>query len=187
MMHDLDINGFNLQHEYFASTGHKKFSRSNLDFLSFTIEETPEYKTLKDAFDKDSAPIKQAIADFDKLAFPLRTQDKIALNETNKKKLAELQTKFDSDVMALSQKLGAPVKDRAGQVAGWLKQINDLATGFGVGTSGTKNEVYTQTLSNSDLQGGGSSGSGSNRTLFIVLGAVAVIGLGALVYFKTRK
>ena len=187
MMHDLDINGFNLQHEYFATTGHKKFSRSNLDFMSFAVEETPEYKSLKDAFDKESATIKQAIADFDKLAFPLRTQDKIALNEANKKKLAELQTKFDSDVMALSQKLGAPVKDRAGQVAGWLKQVNDLASSFGIGTSGTKNEVYTQMNTNQDNQGMGSGTSGSNRTLYIILGAVAVIGIGALVYFKTRK
>ena len=186
MTHDLDINGFNLQHHYFASTGNRRFSRSNLDFLSFAVEETAEYKALKSAFDLSVAPLTKEIADFEKLPFPARTQDKNATYEANKKKLAELQTKFNSDVQALSQKLGAPVQDRTGQVAGWLKQVNDIAQSFGIGTSGTKNEVYTQTNTSLNNQGQGDSPS-SNRGLYIGLGVVAVIGIGALIYFKTQK
>ena len=187
MMHDLDINGFNLQHEYFAPSG-RKYPQSNLGFMGFAVEESAEYKALKSAFDLSVAPLTKAIADFEKLPFPARTQDKNATYEANKKKLAELQTKFNSDVQALSQKLGAPVQDRTGQVAGWLKQLNDVAQGFGIGTSGTKNEVYTQTYGSQDGQGtGGGSDTQSNRMLYIILGIVAIGGIGALIYFKTQK
>jgi len=174
----MDINGFNLDNEYFGFGAYKSSARSNLDFLNFNIDkfkETEEYKKVNAEWDK----LRMDTYDFYKKKKSEATTDldKNAIDAEYGAKIKEIDDKYKGIIEKM-------VKDaRIGKTTTTASKVLDTASSL---LSGLGYETKTPTTSVNVDYGtgmGGNTAPTRNTTLWVV-GGLAVAGVIGFILYK---
>ena len=169
----MDINGWNLDKEYFGFGSYPRLQRSNVDFLNFNVEDTDAYKTLTAQYNSDIDKLRtDAFAKADALGYGEADSAKRKdILDTLEKDLSRRKKIYDAQVALIKVQQGASA---AQQTIGKNQGLLDL---FGIRTQPS---APAQVQVN---QRQGNEPQPTNYTpLYVILGIAAVGGLGFLAY-----
>ena len=179
----MDINGFELDKEYFGFGAYKRSARSNLDFLNFNTEkfkETEEYKKVNAEWDK----LRSETYDFyKKKKWEAKTaEEKNAIDAEYGVKIQEIDTKYQGilDQMIKDARIGK----KTSTASKILDTTSSLLSGFGYES---KSPTTSVNVNYGTGTGNTTTTPSSNTTLYVV-GGLAVAGvIGFILYKKYGK
>jgi hypothetical protein len=176
----MDINGFELDQEYFGFGGYRQYAKSNTSFMSFSFEETDEFKAAQKNHDNKVKAIRDNF--FPKAdALPYDEKGNMERNLIFAQAESEIlkeKARFEKEIKDLRVKLGIAKGTES------LKGISGLLDTLGIGKGVQTQTGVVQTQTN---QSSRPPANTSNKKVFWIVGGVAVLGIVGFAIYKFSK